>query len=326
MNQKPNFAAMKKALKIFAAVAVVIIGTPLLIAALRPNLIISKAEDKARFTQPTSHFLSWRGAEIHYTDEGSGVPVVMIHGLGGSFLNWNKLRDRMKDDYRVIRIDLPGFGLSDLPQPEGDRTDYIKQYRDFMSFMLDTLHVDSVYLVGNSMGGMMSWGTAADHPDKVKKMVLISAAGYDLENVSNTAARMLKVPFVEYFLQKGFPLSFSEGNARKVFADPSKVNPEAVKNNNMMWNREGNIHAAIALASSGRFPDSSMIAAVKCPTLILWGKQDKIVPLDHAYRFKRDIKNSEMVLFDNCGHCAMIEMPDETAAAIKQFFTSPNPL
>ncbi|MDL5410424.1 alpha/beta fold hydrolase, partial [Escherichia coli] len=87
--------------------------------------------------------------------------------MGGSFLNWNKLRDRMKDDYRVIRIDLPGFGLSDLPQPEGDRTDYIKQYRDFMSFMLDTLHVDSVYLVGNSMGGMMSWGTAADHPDKV---------------------------------------------------------------------------------------------------------------------------------------------------------------
>ena len=282
---------MKKAIRIIAVLVVIFIALPLIVATFRPSLIISKADDKARFTQPTSHFLNWRGAEIHYTDEGSGVPVVMIHGLGGSFLNWNKLRDRMKDDYRVIRIDLPGFGLSDLPQPEGDKTNYIQQYRDFMSFMLDTLHVDSVYLVGNSMGGMMSWGTAADHPDKVKKMVLISAAGYDLENVSNTAARMLKVPFIEY-----------------------------LKNNNMMWNREGNIHAAIALASSGRFPDSSMIATVKCPTLILWGKQDKIVPLDHAYRFKRDIKNSEMVLFDNCGHCAMIEMADETAAAIKQFF------
>ena len=315
---------MKKVIRIFLIVLAIIVLLPFLIATFRPNLIVPKAEVKAKFTQPNSHFVNWRGAEIHYTDEGSGVPVVMIHGLGGSFLNWNKLRDRMKDDYRVIRIDLPGFGMSDMPQVDAGKANYIQQYRDFMSFMLDTLHVDSVYLVGNSMGGMMSWGAAADHPYKVKKLVLIAAAGYDLENVSNTAARMLKVPMVGYFLKHGFPLSFSEGNAKKVFFDPTKINPESVKNNNSMWNRDGNIPAAISLASSGQFPDSSLIATIKCPTLVIWGKDDKIVPVNHAYRFQRDIKGSQLVIFDSCGHCAMIEMPDETAAAIKSFFVKKN--
>jgi len=149
---------MKKAIKIIVPVMLAVaIGALLWATTLRPNLVISKAEAKARFTQPTSHFIHWRGSEIHYTDEGQGVPVLMIHGFGGSFLNWNKLRDRMNTDCRVIRVDLPGFGLSDLPEPDGAGTNFTQQYRDFMTFFLDTLHLDSLYVIGNSMGGMMAW-------------------------------------------------------------------------------------------------------------------------------------------------------------------------
>jgi pimeloyl-ACP methyl ester carboxylesterase len=196
----------------------------------------------------------------------------------------------------------------------------VQQYRDFMTFFLDTLHLDSLYLVGNSMGGMMSWGVAADHPDKVKKLVLISSAGYDLEKISNQVARFMKIPFLERFFSRGMPLSSSEDAALKVYADHNKINPEAIKNNNMLWNRDGNIHAACAIVSCGHYPDTALIAKVQCPTLIIWGKEDKIVPVDHAYRFQRDIRGSELLVFDTCGHCAMIERPDETAAAIKRFF------
>lgn len=312
---------MKKAIKIILVLLVtVIVGGALYAAALRPNLVVSKAEDKARFTQPTSHFLHWRGADIHYTDEGQGIPVVMIHGFGGSFLNWNKLRDETKDDYRVIRLDLPGFGLSDLPEPDGEKTDFVQQYRDFMTFFIDTLHLDSFYLVGNSMGGMMAWGTAADHPDKVKKLVLISSAGYDLEKISNKVARFMKIPFMERLFTRGLPLSSSQSSAENVYADHSKINPESVRNNNMMWNKEGNIHAACAIVRGGHYPDSAIITKVQCPTLILWGREDKIVPVEHASRFQRDIKGSQLLIFDTCGHCAMLERPDETAAAIKKFF------
>jgi pimeloyl-ACP methyl ester carboxylesterase len=312
---------MKKILGlVLLLLAVVIMTGVLYITTLRPNLIISKSEDKARFTQPASHFIMWRGSEIHYTDEGQGIPVVMIHGFGGSFLNWNKLDARMKGEYRVIRVDLPGFGLSDLPEPDGVKTDFVKQYRDFMTFFIDTLHLDSLYVVGNSMGGMMAWGTAADHPDKVKKLVLLAAAGYDLEKITNNVARFMKMPLIRSFFLRGFPLSQSEAAARNVYADPSKINHESVKNNNMMWNRDGNIKAACDIVSCGVYPDSTLITKIQCPTLIIWGKHDKIVPVDHAYRFQRDIKGSQLILFDTCGHCAMIERPDETARAIKAFF------
>ena len=314
-------AIMKKAMKaILVLVVITIVGGALYAAVLRPSLVIPKAEVKERFTLPTSHFLRWRGAEIHYTDEGQGMPVVMIHGFGGSFMNWNKLQDRTKDDYRVIRLDLPGFGLSELPQPHNDSTDFVKQYRDFMTFFIDTLHLDSLYMVGNSLGGMMSWATAADHPDRVKKMVLISSAGYDLENVANKVSSLLRTPFMERFLVRGIPLSVSKVMAEKIYADFSKANMESVRNNNMILNKEGNIHAACTLACSRNYPDSGLITKVQCPTLIIWGREDKIVPLEHASRFVRDIKGSQLLIFDTCGHCAMMEKPDETAAAIKKFF------
>ena len=318
---------MKKILGLTLLLLAVVIATGVLyITTLRPNLIISKAEDKARFTQPTSHFIKWRGSEIHYTDEGQGIPVVMIHGFGGSFLNWNKLDARMNSEYRVIRVDLPGFGLSDLPEPDGAKTDFVQQYRDFMTFFIDTLHLDSLYVVGNSMGGMMAWGTAADHPDKVKKLVLLAAAGYDLENISNNVARFMKMPFIRSFFLRGLPLSSSEGSAKKVYADTTKINHESVRNNNMMWNRDGNIKAACDIVSCGIYPDSTLITKIQCPTLIIWGKQDQIVPVDHAYRFQRDIKGSQLLIYDTCGHCAMMERPDETAAAIKAFFKATSPL
>jgi pimeloyl-ACP methyl ester carboxylesterase len=323
MSRKLLLYIMKKIITVTLLLFItVIVGVVLYTTTLRPNLIISKAEDKARFTLPTSHFINFRGAEIHYTDEGHGVPVVMIHGFGGSFLNWNKLDARMNSEYRVIRVDLPGFGLSDLPEPNGAMTNFVQQYRDFMTFFIDTLHLDSLYVVGNSMGGMMAWGTAVDHPDKVKKLVLIGAAGYDLEKITNNVARFMKMPLIRSFFLRGLPLSSSEGSAKKVYADATKINHESVKNNNMIWNRDGNIQAACDIVSCGHYPDSTLITKIQCPTLIIWGKQDQIVPLDHAYRFQRDIKGSQLVIYDTCGHCAMIERPDETAAAIKAFFNT----
>lgn len=312
---------MKKFLKIALVIVVVLLLLPVLYATFRPNLIVPKAEVKAKFTLPTSHFIMWRGSEIHYTDEGQGSPVLMIHGFGGSFRNWNKLNDLMKENHRVIRVDLPGFGMSDLPEPDGANTDFVQEYQDFMTFFLDTIHVDSLTLIGNSMGGMVSWNATADHPEKVKKLVLLGSAGYELNEIANKVAFFMRLPMTEYFFKKGMSLSSSEGAARSVYADDSKIDHESVKGNNMMWNREGNIHAAIALVSNKRLPDSTLICKIKCPTLILWGKQDEIVPLRHAYKFQRDIAGSQLVLFDTCGHVPMMEKPKETRAVIEKFLS-----
>ena len=313
---------MKKALTITIVVIALLIAIPLLFLAFRPNLIHSREQEKAWFAQPTSHFIQWRGAEIHYLDEGQGVPVVMLHGFGGNHRNFEKLKERMKDTYRVIRIDLPGFGLSDLPRPDGDKTNYLTEYRDFMRFMVDTLHLDSVYVIGNSMGGMMSWNMAVDQPQKVKKLVLIGSAGYELDKVAKNAvaAGLLQSSIMRFIVGKGVPLATSISLAHRIYADTAKINWKEIENNNRFWNRNGNLKAAGMLIASRQFPDSTLITQVRCPTLIIWGKNDQIVPLRHAYKFQRDIQGSQLYLLDTCGHVPMIERTDETAAAIQRFF------
>lgn len=283
----------------------------------RPNLIISKADAKRELQLPSSHFINWRGAELHYTDEGTGYPVLMIHGFGGSVRNFSKIAENLKGQYRVIRVDLPGFGLSDLPDM-GSKPDYVKMYHDYVSFMLDTLHLDSVYVMGNSMGGGIAWIAAADHPDKVKKLVLMNSAGYDVANISGKLV-MFKYKSVGHVFDRGMPMFMSEDGLKKCYADPGKADSSIWTMNNHFSNREGNIKNMLALARAGQFPDSTEITKIQCPTLIIWGKQDAVIPVAHAQKFHRDIKNSRVIIYDPCGHVPMLERSDDVTRDFLQF-------
>lgn len=309
---------MKKVFRVVLVVIILLLLVPVAFVFLRPNKIIAKDKAKAELSKPYSHFIHWRDAEIHYTDEGSGFPVLMIHGFGGSYANFQKLADLMKNDYRVIRIDLPGFGLSDFPTVK-ENENYIADYKDYLGYILDTLHLDSVYVIGNSMGGGVTWLMAADHPEKVKKIVLLDAAGYDTKDVAAKLA-MFKYKSVAKIFDRGMPMFMSKSGAAKSYCRDEKIEPAVVRLNNHFTNREGNITHMLNLARSQQFADSAWIHNVHCPTLIVWGKQDEIIPLEHAYRFQRDIKGSELVLLDSCGHCPMMEMPLETEQAIVKFF------
>ncbi|HRG39701.1 MAG TPA: alpha/beta hydrolase, partial [Bacteroidia bacterium] len=112
----------------------------------------------------------------------------------------------------------------------------------------------------------------------------------------------------------------SKSGAENCYADKSKVDPQSVIKNNISSNREGNLAFMLALARSKQFPDTTLISRVQCPTLIVWGKQDKIIPVEHAERFRHDIKNSEVLIFDSCGHVPMIEKTKETHDAVLRFF------
>ncbi len=309
---------MKKFFIALAGLVALLIIIPVAVFMLQPNRIISKADAKRELASPNSHFLNWRGAEVHYVEEGSGQPLLLIHGFGGSYTNFTDLAAMFKDKYRVISIDLPGFGLSDFPEvKEGE--DFLQDYRDYMTFILDTLHLDSVYVVGNSMGGAVSWYTALAHPDKVRKAVLLNPAGYDAEKVAGKLA-MFKFKSFQRLFDKGMPLFMSWSGIRKAYFKDDLIKEERVVFNNKLTNREGNLAHMLHLALSHQFPDTSLIEQIKVPTLIVWGKQDEIIPVDHAYRFERDIKGSRLVVFDQCGHCPMMEEPLKTKEALEKFF------
>lgn len=305
--------------KYFIALLLVIILIPVLFAAFRPDEILSKEFVKSVTITPASKFIRWKGNNIHYTDEGSGPAILMIHGLGGSFYNFQGLADQLKNEYRVIRVDLPGMGLSDF-NGCSSQTDFFAEYSDFFNSFINQVGIDSMYVMGNSLGGLMSWIVTATHPDKVKGLVLINSAGYEIDKVLVEAAGPVRWPWFGQFLDKGLPEFVANYCLQRPFADKSKVNPSESKYAYNFINREGNIKTFISLATCGQTPDTTLIKTIQTPTLILWGKEDIIIPVEHAEKFHRDLPNSKVKIYSPCGHMAMMEFPDSVAYEFKKFF------
>lgn len=286
---------------------------------LRPSQVKSSSFVINTLKQKDSKFFRWRGVDIHYIDEGSGLPILMVHGLGGSHRNFQKLSHEMKDSFRVIRVDLPGFGLSGFPESDHH---YLTMYQDFMTDFINHIGVDSMVLIGNSMGGGISWLTTLNHPDKIKGLVLISAAGYDLQKVKKGVVRFARFGIAQKLFYKGMPMLFTRNTIKRVYYNPSLVSKDDLKKTNLMWNKEGNIHAFFELAHSEELPDETRIKEIKTPTLILWGANDKLVNVKYADRFKQDIRNSKVVIYNQCGHVPMNEKTLEVKRDIKEFVNS----
>jgi pimeloyl-ACP methyl ester carboxylesterase len=122
-------------------------------------------ELKLEYANEQSEFMELNGLSVHYRDEGEGMPVVLVHGTAASLHTWDDWTNTLKEHYRVIRMDIPAFGLTG-PDPKGDYS--IDGYVGFLAQFLDQLHIDSMYLAGNSLGGNIAWNFASEHPDKVK--------------------------------------------------------------------------------------------------------------------------------------------------------------
>ena len=289
---------------------------------LRPSLIIPKETVISKLQQPSSKFYNWKGLQIHYTDEGEGIPLLMVHGFSGSHRNFQKLTNLLdKDKYRIIRVDLPGFGLSDFPK---DEENYLSMYKDFMSDFEAYLHLKDFYLIGNSMGGGLSLVNAYHHPENIKGLVLFASAGYEMKLARKSAVRFFRFNFVEHLFVKGIPLFLNKNTASRVFYNSDIITEKEIKVNNMIWNKEGNLAAIFRLAQNENFPDEKTIKEIKVPTLVIWGKQDKILNVKYAGYFDRDIKDCKVIIYDSCGHAPMIEKAERVKKDLEIFITETN--
>lgn len=290
------------------------------LTSIRQDLTLSKSYVKGKYSLPNSKFLNWKGGEIHYTESGSGFPILMIHGFGGSNRDFYILDSLINKDYRVIRVDLPGFGLSDFPKLTGKDIDYTKEYDAYFNFLLDTLNLDSCYVMGNSLGGMMAWNLTVKHPNVVRKLILFNSAGYAMEKVSKSAnAYIFRYKMVQLLLQRGIPKFATAKGVGRVFYKAPMLTEEKVQRLNDFWNREGNLPHILAMASSKKYLDQNLIKQINCPTLIVWGKYDKIVSPEYAEQFHQDIKGSQVVIYDSCGHVPMLERPEDVRNDVIQF-------
>jgi pimeloyl-ACP methyl ester carboxylesterase len=286
---------------------------------LRPNHIISKSEAKAIAVQPSSKFTTWKDNEIHYTDEGEGPVVLMIHGFGGSFYNFQAISQQLKDSFRVIRVDVPGSGLSDFAQSGSEGIQYFEEFRDFFHTFIDELGIDSFYVMGNSLGGLMASLIAEEAPDKVKGLILLNSAGYDFEKVIVKGAGPVRFNWFRHFIQRGTPEFVVRFMVTYPFADKSRFDESELPIDYALVNREGNLKCLHDMATSRQFPDTTRLQQIKVPTLIVWGGEDVIIPVEHVLKFERDIPNSRVKIYSPCGHMPMMEIPDSIAVDFRRF-------
>jgi len=279
----------------------------------------------ARWAPSPSRFLGLDGMQVHLRDEGprtDSLPIVLVHGTSASLHTWDGWAGSLRRSRRVIRFDLPGFGLTG-PSPDNDYS--LTAYTRFTLQLLDSLGVSRFAIAGNSLGGEVAWHVAAAAPDRVDALILVDAAGYPM--VSQTVPigfRMARTRGLEWLFTRILPRGVVESSVRSVYGDPSRVSDSLVTRYYELTLREGN-RASLPrrFAQSGNAADSTRIAAIRAPTLIMWGGRDGLIPPDHAGRFARDIAGSRIQLFPELGHVPHEEDPARTVAAAEAFLKCP---
>ena len=310
-----------KILQILGAVlgAVVLLAGVGVISVWAPD---RSADDLAlRWATPPSQFAVIDGMKVHFRDEGprdDPQPIVLLHGTSASLHTWDGWTAVLREKHRVIRVDLPGFGLTG---PTLDGNYQMPVYSHFVVALMDTLKVQRAVLAGNSLGGYIAWKTAVDYPQRVSKLILIDAAGYATAAASVPIGfKLAQIPMLSGLMANVLPRRVVESSLRNVYGDPSKITPELIDRYYELALRAGNrksLAARFAQNKPGEF--ESQIPKIKQPSLILWGGLDRLIPPENAQKFRHDITNSKLVVFDTLGHVGHEEDPAVTVAAAQAF-------
>ncbi len=301
--------------KIFIAVAAVLLAIIPPLALIRCDIPVE--ELKKTYANGSSRFVSVDGTDVHYRDEGNGFPLVLVHGTAASLHTWDGWASALSGDFRVIRMDLPAFGLTG---PAPDRDYRVGAYVRFLDAFLDTIGVKRCHLAGNSLGGFIAWNYVLAHPDKVEKLILVDAAGYPSRAIPGIF-RLVRLPLAGFLGRHIGPRFLIERNIREVYGDDSKITPVLVDRYHRLALREGNRQAFIDRARTDEDYGSlaRAIPEIRVPTLIIWGKEDAWIPLENAHLFERDLPNSVLKIYDGVGHVPMEEIPDITARDTRRF-------
>ena len=264
--------------------------------------------------------------DIHFRDEGvqtDTIPIVLIHGTGASLHTFNAWSDSLKKLHRVIRMDLPAYGLTG-PFPDGNYT--IAHYTALLKDFLTALNIKQCVLVGNSLGGEIAWNFTLEQPGMVTKLILIDAAGYPIASKSVPIAFSLaKIPIINKLLTFITPRFLVRASVENVYFDSSKVTDLVVERYFNLTLRSGNRKAFVDRLQIPKDTNTyKNINYIQQPTLILWGAEDLLIPVENAYKFQEDLPNNTLVILEKTGHTPMEESPLESLEIVLNFLkTSP---
>ncbi|MBC5993479.1 alpha/beta fold hydrolase [Pontibacter cellulosilyticus] len=282
---------------------------------------IPAEELNTKYTTPASKFISIAGANLHYRDEGQGTPIILLHGTAASLNTWDGWTKELSKTHRVLRLDLPGFGLTGRNQTD---TYSIAYYSELVQQFMDEMGIDKAHIAGSSLGGQIAYDFAASHPERVQKLILVSPTGVTNANDKSISMPFLmaQTPLLKESLKYITPRFIVEKSLKEVYGDDSRLTDEAITLSHDLLLREGNREAFILRMNTVDEDNLAKLTQVKAPTLILWGEADAWVPAHNSSRFLKDIKGSELKTYAGAGHIPMEELSQETVQDALAFLGS----
>jgi pimeloyl-ACP methyl ester carboxylesterase len=261
------------------------------------------------------------GARVNYVEIGEGRPILFVHGLSGCWQNWLENLPHFGRSYRAIALDLPGFGDSPMPSWRIDVPAYGRLLHDFC----EKLRIDRcAALVGNSMGGFVATEAVIDQPRRFERLVLVSAAGITAARARRepaaVAARLAPMigPVLARFNRSAMVRPRARYMAfRGTFRYPNRLHPQ------LLWEQ---VEPAMrspgfgdALRALVGYDTRERLEEIEIPTLVLWGFDDRIVPVQSALSYRRRIATSRLEIFERTGHLPQLERPGRFNRLLEEF-------
>lgn len=318
---------MRKMLLFAAALVVALMAGFLLVRTPdtdRDAMILKYGGSQANFADGPA------GMRVHWRDDGCREcpAIILLHGSSASLHTWGPLVERLGVEYRIITYDQPGHGLTG-PHPMDDYS--AAGMFQALDAVAAAAGVERFILGGNSMGGWISWRYALAHPERVEALILIDAAGAPPRTGEkppklNLGFRLALSPFARPLVEHVTPRSLVEKSLLDTTAADAIVTEEMVDRYWELLRFPGNRRATAIRATTDREDSlAESLSDVVAPTLIVWGREDQLVPVAAALTFSEAIPGSKLVVFDGVGHLPMEEAPDPTANALRRFLEDLRP-
>ncbi|MGE0455073.1 MAG: alpha/beta fold hydrolase [Vicinamibacteria bacterium] len=266
----------------------------------------------------SARFETVDGVPIRYVRAGQGPPLVLVHGFGSSVYTWADLLPELARSHDVVALDLPGFGGSGLPEALS-----FEHLPEAVVGLMDRLGLERASLVGNSLGGATVAWIAATRQGRVERLVLVDAAGFQFTASERPLLlRLLALPGASLLQRLPLRRAIVRTALRQTFADPTRISDEDLDEYVAPALRAEVGEAALALA---RYPGPgpevlrALLGRVRAPALVIWGREDRWIPLEHAERFHQALSGSRLVVLDGAGHLPQEERPAEVLRLLREF-------
>ncbi|MBU1168035.1 MAG: alpha/beta hydrolase [Proteobacteria bacterium] len=275
---------------------------------------------KKKYAVTEKDFMRVQGIDIHFQDEGTGPVLVLFHGICASLYTWDGWAEALKGKYRIIRLDLPGWGLTG---PVGEDAYDLDKMTSVMEEFFEILGIDSFYLAGNSLGGYFAWNYALKHPEQVKRMILLDPVCYPQD--PPWFIGLAKYPLLSFLPRYMLPRWMITMNVKAVYGDRKRIDEKLYDLYFDLAMRKGNKGSymdVFRFMAEECHKDnlSKGVSDIKTPVLLMYGAKDKWVPPEQGDLWKQDLPGVECIIYEGVGHVPMEEIPVQTAQDADLFF------